>query len=263
MCNNNFKLCCDLGDRQGGEGQRQNGHSSYFLLTCNTPKIKAVFMKIIIFVFLVVIQQVSYGDTPKGNIKELRLDPVSSVSTDNVKFRSFYFRSSGEKGSLDNNTVLNSGDCHRIEFTSNCQKCYVYILQYDQHNQVTMLFPPEVYYRNVPRNIGKNPVSIRKTYFVPGKDNNGMRYFCLDNNAGYETIHFIISKRKRSTLVAAYNRALENKPEMERLARLIRSEAEVSKGNRRYVTTKHDVITEVVKCKKSQGCVEKITFKHE
>ncbi len=220
-------------------------------------------MRIILVFFLVVIQQAAFG-VSRGDSNDIKMYPSSARTSDNVSFNHIYRRSSGEEGSINNSTVLKSGDCHRIEFTSSCQNCYVYIIKYDGHEQVKMLFPTDGY-RNVPQNIGGNPVIAGKTYFVPGQNNGQMGYFCLDNNTGYETVHFIVSKNPRLQLVANYKDVLKNNVQSNTIviATVLSEAKRGDKDDVEYVEKSTTGTTKVVECKRNAECVKSITFKHE
>ncbi|MFK5969339.1 MAG: DUF4384 domain-containing protein [Candidatus Marithrix sp.] len=246
-------------------------------------------MKINIFsiiFFISVTQQVScfsfasssrdgvYGENFRGDIKKTRVYPSSSSSSDNVDFQYFYrLSSSGKIGNIDNNTVLKSGDCHRIEFTPNCNNCYVYIIKYDQHDQIKMLFPTsENDYNLSGLKIGTNPITSGKTYFVPGQNNNDNGYFCLDNNVGFETVHFIVSKTPRKRLVASYRGLLNsystgNKQQIALAENTVTEQTRGDVRNTKFFKERdgNGRVTNItgVECDSALGCQKSIVFKHQ
>ncbi len=124
---------------------------------------------------------------------------------------SYSYRPDGGQGSLrslTNGRELHSGDYYTIKFTPE-QECYVYIFQYDSREQLFTLFPPDKNYFKGEADWGnnQNPVKAKQTYFVPGEE----KYFILNEHAGDETIHVLVSKEKQPELENEYKKLLESR----------------------------------------------------
>jgi len=137
----------------------------------------------------------------------VKVSSVMPSSSPNIKidFSYSYRPKNGDPSrSLQNGDQLHSGDLYKIQFTPT-ENCYVYIFQYDSHNQLFALFPISDYFIGADTQNNQNPVYAGQTYFVPGED----RSFVLDEKVGTETIHFLVFDRRKSELESEYRALLQ------------------------------------------------------
>ncbi len=137
--------------------------------------------------------------------KEIRLPSMDTQSLNFLQFSISYLYRSGGEGDwklLEDGSALRSGDHYKIIFTPD-EDAYVYVFQIDSANKIYQLFPMERFGDQILNNV--NPVRAGKTYYIPAEG----KSFVLDEQTGTETLYFLASRRRDTTIEYQYQKVAE------------------------------------------------------
>lgn len=120
------------------------------------------------------------------------LTPSTVGSIPQLTISSSYTHNGERKKELEQ-AVLHTGDQYKLVVEPR-KDGYLYIFQEDAHGKIDVLFPTKYFEGGDSKN--DNPVSSRKSYFIPSEE----RSFILDDHTGQEIIYVSFSEKPHTDL---------------------------------------------------------------
>jgi len=199
-----------------------------------------------------------------------------------LRFKINYLYREGGQGdfrSFGEGSVLHSGDSLKLLFKPT-EMAYVYIFMVDSHGNIGRLFPTADF--KGASQVNRNPVQKGMQYFVPAPQ----KSFRLDRNTGEESIYFIATRQADAVLEQQYQQLFDaQQTKAVETIILIQEKIIVEfEKNEKQRLIEPELVTDVVSDEQPtafeeagqkfsvlpaylnnlcEGCVYRVTFKHE